>query len=200
MIKYIIASIVGVGAYLTFPLIPVTYVVSLRGPMIEHRYILSTALAIADENDTVVIEINSPGGYAHEGYYLANKVEECKGTVIAINSSRTSSAAALVAFSADQLVIKKHSLFLLHMPYIIGPHGSRLVNKEGADYTIMKQHLEEKVFKYLTKYEVDYILEGGDIQLTGPEMQKRINKVRAKEWVKSLKSPPKSSGLMGIGK
>lgn len=160
---------------MAFPYIPMTYVIninhSIRTPMEYNKSILR----FADENDTVIIRVNSNGGYVHYGNGLVNSMLRSRAKTISINEGMAASMAGIIALAADDIRSEPMAQYLFHAPRYINPDGSHeIVGKDTIDYELFDRTMKAFVDRYLTEDERKRLRAGEDVSVIGPDLIKRI--------------------------
>lgn len=76
----------------------------------EACYLLETA----DEDTTVDLYINCPGGVIDSAFMLINAIKRCKAKVIGHLTGTVASAGTIIALSCDELDVAPHLSFMIH--------------------------------------------------------------------------------------
>lgn len=179
----IAAFILVVAVYI---LLPITY--TLQVGDINTDYVnnqkptIIAVLGLADANDTVVLEINSRGGYADEAFITVNAMKNSWATVVTHVTYRAFSAGAIIAMAGDIIKVNESSSFLFHMPYYLAGNPFQpskvLVTKDDPMWTVNINFMQRYVFPCLTQEELDiYLNDKGDaVIIDGKNMLERIEK------------------------
>lgn len=136
---------------------------------------LLDALREAQEDDTVHIHINTPGGDLAIVAQILHNIEECKGTVVTHAEGEVKSGGSLIFFKGDQLHVGEFSEFLAH-----GPHGG--FGGKLADNVEASKHTTEYVRKLYTDVYADFyspreiraILKGKELYETSQQVNERL--------------------------
>lgn len=164
-----------------FKAIPMTYHMTVGELDGTGRHdLLVTVLEYADGNDTVVLHINSPGGFVYEGTVILNAMLHTRSHTVSINEGFALSGAALIATAADDVQAKTLSTYLFHRPYYTDRFGQKVLPDEGPAVMNVQVFMQVFIFPALTKEEqLNYTI-GKDVTIYGPEFAKRLKLVRAK--------------------
>lgn len=90
---------------------------------------------LADAGDQVDIEINSPGGFVHDGIDIANALRDYRrngGRVSATVTGLAASMATYIAMFADRLAVEDNAVFMVHNPSTIALGDYRDMRKSAA--------------------------------------------------------------------
>ena len=123
----------------------------------------------------IVLHINSFGGDLFTAIQFMRVMSETKATIVASVEGACMSAATLIFLTAKHWEISNHSMFMFHN------YSSMNIGKGGEMYdAIMHERswsdkLLRDIYKdFLTKDEIDSILNNKDIWMTGEEVTKRL--------------------------
>ncbi|WP_431030047.1 head maturation protease, ClpP-related [Lysinibacillus sp. LZ02] len=103
------------------------------------------------QTENILVRINSPGGDAFEGITIYNRLKDHKAYVKVIVDGWACSAASIIAMAADQLIMNKGALFMVHegITIIWGNKAALL-----AEYEVLKKLDASLVDIYMTKAQV----------------------------------------------
>lgn len=128
----------------------------------------------ATEDDTFIFVINSGGGVVESAVMLTDAIQRSAATVKMLVTGFAASAATILALSGDELEIADHSAFMIHN-YSAGMAGKG--NELKARQTFMDQSLNDAFNFYynnfLTKEEIDRVIEGTDLWMGPDEVRER---------------------------
>lgn len=183
MKKLLISTLIAAGLLLSFPLLPITYTFSITGPMESGNKTMALTVAVVDalvdDNDTIVLNINSPGGSVVAAMRLYNSLLESGAKIVTHNKAVSASAAAVLSMIGDEIHSSDMSLYLFHRMYTVGgnPFAPRkeLVPTNNPIYILIDKIVQSKIRPYLTYEEWEYYMAGGDVILTGDELQRRLD-------------------------
>lgn len=166
-----------------FKYIPVTYGFNIYDldrydfPVMVYNKIMVYVLDnIADENDTIVLHIDSHGGSVLSGFDIVNSVLNTKAFTVGHIKSGALSAGAMIAVATDYIIAENYSSILFHKARICSPFGKCIV----VDHIVTDKYLKEKVRPYLTAAEYKAMLEGKDVEILGKHFAMRFNYVNRK--------------------
>ena len=131
-------------------------------------------LGNADENTTVELYINTPGGIIDSAFMIAGAIENTKAKVVANLSGTVASAGTLITMACDEVNLTPHLSFMIHN-YSGGMAGKGHEMKARQKFT--DDHLNE-AFKsfysgFLTEDEMEKVIEGTDLWMGSEEVQER---------------------------
>ena len=107
---------------LSSPLSSVTYSYDIdynffKGIDTKQQQQLIALLKAADEDDTVCLYINSPGGYVYAEKTIAHYMADSEATIVAVIAPHAYSAAAILSFNADLIQASPSSHMMFHLPH-----------------------------------------------------------------------------------
>lgn len=145
-------------------------------------------LQSATENDLVVIHINSYGGDVMTTVQLITQIKTCEAQVVCQIESACCSAATMVALACDGLLCYPHGYMMIHTSsgYTFGKQSD--IRRQEDFYNDWLDTFFNEVYKdFLSKKEIEDVLNGKDMWLTSEEVMARfrhrvdiINKETAK--------------------
>ena len=131
----------------------------------------------AGENDTIYLHINSPGGNAFTAIQFLRVLSDTKATVIASVEGLCMSAATLIFMAARHHEVTNHSMFMFHN------YASRVEGKGGEmkDHILHHSTWGEELYhdiyaEFLSKEEIQQILNGKDLYMGSKDVAKRLEK------------------------
>jgi len=129
----------------------------------------------AGSTDIVRIHINSGGGNLFTAIQFMRVMAECSGHIIASVEGACMSAATMIFMCAEGFEISEHSMFMFHN------YSGIAVGKGGEMYDniVHERKWSDKIMKkiydgFLTKEEIESILNNKDIWMEGDEVLKRL--------------------------
>jgi len=135
-------------------------------PMRLKFMVMETVLrVVSDSNDVVIFTINSPGGLALMALDLIHDIEMSNAHTISYTPKFAASAAALIAFSTNEVHMTDKTIYLFHRAYIPLPDGTKFRVPFGqvAQSDIPDQLIYRKVFQYMTLEQQAGYMNGDDI-------------------------------------
>jgi ATP-dependent Clp protease protease subunit len=135
----------------------------------------------ANENDDIIIHINSPGGNLFTAIQLMNAMAESEATITAQVEGACMSAATMIMLCCDRFMLSPHAMFMFHnySGGTIGKGGEMWDNMK-FERSWSKKFLHEVYDTFLTKREIDNMLDGKDIWLAADEVAERLKKRQEK--------------------
>ena len=150
-----------------------------------HDYLdLLECLSTMKSNDTIIITIDSPGGYIHTGVLICTHIKACKGTVITRAVGLCASAGSLIWSAGDICEVESTALMMWHMSSH-GDMGNSIAIKNEATiqvHFVKNVLLQASMEKgHITQEEIDRICTDPDatVYISATEMQKRIDAHKA---------------------
>ena len=102
--------IIGVGADDSFGQPAVDY--TMANQFVRN---ITTCQELWDEDQTIVIHMNSPGGCWTQGMVIRNAIYYCPMSVVILNYAEARSMSSIIGLAADRLVMMPHdSRFMFH--------------------------------------------------------------------------------------
>jgi len=197
-----------VGWLLIVKFLPVTHTVDIKAISHDpHSYVLilyaQAILAIADEDDTVILRIYSPGGSVLICADIINSIKDSLAHTISYNEGIAYSAGAVIAMSTDEVKSAYMSEYLFHRPRIMIMGMPVLISDELPTVLMLKEMIHNDVFQYLTlieQYRYQALMD--DVIVTGRQIRERTAKggftdaERYQQYVELVKysndNPPKT--------
>ena len=147
----------------------------------------------AGEHETITIHINSHGGNLYTAIQFIHVMKESRAHIIASIEGACMSAATLICLHAHEFIISNYSTFMFHN-YSGGAIGK---GGEMADQIVFEKKWSELMFKeiykgFLTVKEIEAMLDGKDLWMSGSEVANRLNEKINKTTEKPVKSRVKS--------
>ena len=107
---------------------------------------------IPEDDDTIDMRINSPGGCVPEGWAIIDKLRATGKKIIATIEGDAASMAAILLLAASERRGYKHARLLIHEPYF--PEYTLAESYKKADLEKLAEQLEED-----TKHALDFMVE-----------------------------------------
>ena len=167
--------------YFIFPLIPMKYSLDIEGvirPTQNFELVKFILVNVADDNDVVTLNVNSPGGEVYYGMTIINAIENSKAHTISVNKGMAFSMGSLIAFSTDEIRSDKYAVYLFHRPFRLSftrlfSGGKIFSPKTDPAYILTHELLAEKVFPYLTEKEISNYLNKVDVNISATDLLSR---------------------------
>jgi ATP-dependent protease ClpP protease subunit len=155
------------------------------GPPSEYYEFFQT-VSLLDEDDEIIIHINSPGGYLSTALQFMRILSDTNADTIAQVEGECMSAATMVFLACSEWKTTKYSTFMFHN-YSGGAvgKGHELFDKIAFDHTNLSALVTDIYEDFLTPDEINKILDGKDIYMDGEEVSNRLE-IRIKAFLKKL--------------
>lgn len=152
------------------------YIHGSVGPSEDYIDLLDT-LYTATSSDIVYIHINSPGGYLDTACTILHAMAETEANVITCADGLVASAGSLIFFAGQAMKIGEFCEVMLH-DGSSGELGKINENLKSAEFTSRRiSNIYHKIYgRFLSKEEVDSVLDGKDLYLSGDEVEELIEK------------------------
>jgi len=136
---------------------------------------LTHLLEVVEENNTVILHINTGGGYIDSAFQIVAAIKRSKAELVVARIVGTvASAGTIIALSCDDLEVEKHTHFMIHN-YSTGTQGK---GHEVMDFINFNDRTLRATFKeiyngFLTPQEMEDVLRGKDMWLDSQEVKDR---------------------------
>lgn len=152
----------------------------------EYRELLSILFG-ANEDDTINLFINSPGGNLDTALSIIEGINHTKATVSAILLGSCHSAASMIMLYCHNVFVTNSSYMMIHTASY-GSSGNTSNVKAHTDFTFKQvdKLLDDTYEGFLTKEELISVKKGVELWLNADEIESRITK-RAKVLKKKHK-------------
>lgn len=141
-------------------------------------------LRSANENDTVVVYINSEGGTLRMALQIANAMLSTPAKVITSLDGDAISAATFIFLAGEEYIINPNCSFMIHnYSGFVHGKGHELVsqiNHTGATVSKMMRFFYEKL---LTEEELNDVCNGKDLWMDSDELMKRLSTIKEEDIV-----------------
>ena len=131
----------------------------------------------ARDIDTLIFKINTNGGSVQTTIALVNAIKNCKGTTIA-EIQTAYSAGGIIAMACKKQVVMPYATMMIHSIQLGGVGGD--INNIQVELTCLRKLNNDIITasfkKFLTKKEIEYVLNGGIIWLNEGEIKSRLTK------------------------
>lgn len=139
---------------------------------------LLNVLRTGNENDTVIIYINSEGGVLRMALQIANAMLTTQARVITSLDGEASSAATLIFLAGEEYIINPNCSFMIHN-YSAGVWGKGHELQAHIDHrrlTVTKI-MKDFYCKLLSEDELEDVIKGRDIWMDSDELTTRLENV-----------------------
>ena len=140
---------------------------------------LCHTLDTADNNDNVLLHLNTGGGYIDSAFKIIASIKRSRAKVTARLTGTVASAGTIIALSCDELEVEDFTSFMIHN-YSGGAGGK---GHEIIDYVNFSDKNITETFKklysgFLTPRELTAVIKGKDMWMGTAEVQKRWAKMK----------------------
>lgn len=137
----------------------------------------------AKENDEFILNINSPGGTLDSSLMIVDAIKSSKAKVSARLTGTVASAATLVALVCEDIYASEGLSFMIHN-YSSGMQGKGHEMKARQQFIDrqLNRAFKEYYLGFLTKEEIDDVIEGKDIWLDNEEVMERWNQKKSLQF------------------
>jgi ATP-dependent protease ClpP protease subunit len=131
----------------------------------------------ATEDDIVVIHINCYGGTLMTAIQIVTQIKTCQAQVVCQIESACCSAATMVALACDGMICYPHGYMMIHTSSGCSFGKQSDIKAEEAFYNPWLENFFNEIYKhFLTKKEIQEVLDGKDILLHADEVVERFRK------------------------
>lgn len=131
-------------------------------------------------DDTIVLFIDSPGGYLSGAQLITRTIVNCTAYCVGIVTDMAASAATIISLACDELRMEPHSSFMIHAPSW-GEYPKKLHELQSSAEFSLKQskaYMEDIYKDFLTPTEITKVIEGTDLYLTADEVMERFERIQ----------------------
>lgn len=147
----------------------------------HHYFEFIEILRSANEEDEIYIHLNNNGGYVDTAMQIINSMKESKAKVITCLDGACHSAASLILLNGDEIKISEYGSMLCHY-YSGGVRGKghEIESQVEFDKQYYKQFFRKIYAKFLTKQEINEVINGKDMWFSAQDTLKRLNGAKPK--------------------
>lgn len=148
---------------------------------------LINTLKTAEQHDTIIIYLNTPGGNLGTAMQIINAMRQSQATVITCIEGEVYSAGTLIFLSGSKYIVSEHSAFMAH-DYSFNPYGkgSDISRMVGFSKRYVSKIYNDIYSEFLTQEEINAMLnDGKEIWLDGAEVMQRLG-IKPDETVSDL--------------
>lgn len=172
----VVLGLAGAKAYQMLRDIPITYHLAVIGEIdysyetrFEFAYMSFILRTLADENDTVIIYVDSPGGLVYLGYDLVHDIEFSFARTISWTPKFAASMGAQIAFATDQIHFTPTTMFVFHRPFAV-VDGEMVRDDRNPVMAYADSFTYRMVFKFLTLQQEAGYIGNQDVYVTGAQI------------------------------
>ena len=131
----------------------------------------------ATDEDLVIIHVNCAGGYLMTAIQLVTQIKMCAAQVVCQIESTCASAATCIALACDGMYCYPHGYMMIHTSSGVSVGKQSDVKKEEEFYNPWLADFFHEIYKhFLTKKEIQSVLDGTDMWLRSEEVIERFKK------------------------
>lgn len=140
----------------------------------EHRDEIH-AIRSAGPDDTVILYINTPGGWLTTTQAIINAMAITQAEIIAVLEGQIASAGTLIACAAPNIQVMPHTQFMVHSAY----EGVGGILRNNAAYAAFSKEQTERFMRdiyrdFLTDEELERVFDGREIWFNDDELLARF--------------------------
>lgn len=135
-------------------------------------------LSTATEEDEIVFNINSAGGYVDTLNMVLGWKALCPARQVHVLMGNASSAASAFFLSkADQYIVGERATMMVH-EYQAGTYGSQSNNERRTAHTSQEcaKYIKDTYSDFLTEEEISDVLKGVEVYLNSEQIAERLDK------------------------
>ncbi len=137
---------------------------------------LINTLKTAEEHDTIIIYLNTPGGSLQTTIQILSAIRQCNGTVVTCLEGEVCSAGTLIFLAGDKHIVNAHCTFMVH-------NYSSWYGGKGNEVALRVKYLQQyfrtlafDLYKgFLTDDEIESVIEGKDYWMDSVAVVERLN-------------------------
>lgn len=152
----------------------ITYHFFIHGPIESSEdYIdLLDALYNATPSDTIILHLNTPGGYLDTAVEIIHAIAQTEATVVGSADGQVASAGSLILFACHTFILGEFCEVMLH-DGSGGSWGKINENLKAAKHTSQRlANIYHKVYgRFLPEEEVQAILDGADLYMSAEDVE-----------------------------
>lgn len=157
----------------------ITYHFFIHGPIEDSEdYVeLLDTLYNATPTDTIILHLNTPGGYLNTAVEIIHAISQTEATVVGSADGQVASAGSLLLFACHSMVLGEFCEVMLH-DGSSGGFGKINENLKSAGFASQRlSHIYHTVYgRFFSREEVDSVLDGKDLYLTAEDVSALIDK------------------------
>lgn len=143
---------------------------------------LCYVLEQAEEDDTVVLHINTYGGHIDSAFKIIASIKRSDAKVVARLTGTVASAGTIIALSCHEVEVEDFTHFMIHN-YSTGTQGKGHEIMEYVNFTDkdLKKTFTSIYSGFLSTREINEVIKGKDMWLSAEETRKRWEKKKETE-------------------
>lgn len=134
-------------------------------------------LLVAEEDETFVLHLNTPGGYIDSALMIIDAIKTSKATVNAHITGTVASAGTVITLACNEVTVAPHTSFMIHN-YSSGMQGKGHEMKAYQNFTDknLNSAFGELYKGFLEEDEMKEIIDGKDLWLNKDEVEERLKR------------------------
>lgn len=143
-----------------------------------------SALSMANEEDVVIINLNSGGGNVYATDTLVEAMNTCRGKVVVKGSGIIASAACTILLAAEEFSLSPNTVIMFHT-FSYGVGGNVNQTKAQADFfdKHLRRMMQEELAGLFTEEEINEMHKGAEYWMDAEEFVERVG--RQQEWLEN---------------
>lgn len=137
---------------------------------------LLDTLYTASESDSIILHLNTPGGYLNTAVEILHAMASTRATVITSADGLVASAGSLLFFAGHSFMLGEFCEIMLH-DGSGGAMGKINENLKSAQFTSKRlSNIYHKIYgRFFSEEQVDRVLNGEDLYLGSEDVENLIN-------------------------
>lgn len=133
-------------------------------------------LASAGHEDTITLQVITPGGLVDTAHLLCRAIRQTPATVIGYVGPTCASAGTAIILACDAWEVDEMSSFMIHTGSY-GAYGKSGEVKAQVEHNhlLIERYIRNTYEGFLTEEEIERMLEGKDFYFEGQELVDRLN-------------------------
>lgn len=138
---------------------------------------LINTLKSAEEQDTIFICLNTPGGNLHTSVQIISAIKQSAATVITVLEGEVCSAGTLIFLAGHKYVVNDFCTFMIHnYSHSLGGKGHEVLARVEFFKSYFDKLAKELYKDFLTDDEFITVANGTDLWLDSDQVRDRLNK------------------------
>jgi ATP-dependent Clp protease protease subunit len=147
-------------------------------------------IRVAQPQDIVYIHLNTPGGRLDTGMQLINAMKDSQARIVAVLDSKAYSLGTLIFLAADEFIVHDNCLFMMHnFSSAVFGKGNEQARELEATLVWFKKLAYKYYYPFLSKDEIEKMLNGQDIWMDSDEVKKRLNAMVKQQAIDAAPKP-----------
>jgi ATP-dependent protease ClpP protease subunit len=140
------------------------------------RYLdMINIIKTAEAHDTIFIYLNTPGGNLSTTVQIMSAMNQCQGTIITSIEGEVCSAGTLIFLSGHKYIVNANSTFMIHnYSHMVDGKGNEVNTQVKYSEAYFKKLANDIYGGFLTKSEINDVLNGKDMWMESEEIIKRL--------------------------